>query len=159
MLSNEQKALIKRSQREALINDDEYRDILDTELGFGVRSSTDPRLGDRHFDKILAYFEAIYWRKVDAQEIVQKHPKSVFQVRGYWASKNTVQSNSRERHADRALSTEINRLESALRSHGVHESYFHAIQRKTGRSWQYRYALMRTLAARNKKSQLAEQPF
>jgi hypothetical protein len=157
VLSNDQKALVKRAQREASIDDEEYRQILDQELGFGVRSSTDPRLGDRHFDRILAYFEAIYWRKVDAQEIVQKHPKSVFQVRGYWASKNTVQSNSRERHADRALSSELNRLESALKLRGVHENYLYAISKKTGgRTWQYRFALMRTLAARNKN---AEQPF
>jgi hypothetical protein len=130
VLSNDQKALVKRAQREASIDDEEYRQILDQELGFGVRSSTDPRLGDRHFDRILAYFEAIYWRKVDAQEIVQKHPKSVFQVRGYWASKNTVQSNSRERHADRALSSELNRLESALKLRGVHENYLYAISKK-----------------------------
>jgi hypothetical protein len=97
MLSNEQKALIKRAQREALIDDEEYRNILDHDLGFGVRSSTDPRLGDRHFDKILGYFEAIYWRKIDSKEEVLRVEKSVFKVRGYWASKNTVQSNSRER--------------------------------------------------------------
>ena len=151
MLSNEQKALIKRAQREALINEEEYRQILFEDLGFGVHSSTDPRLGDRHFDKILAYFEAIYWRKVDAGEVVKRHPKTVFQRRGYWSSKNTIQTNSRERYADRALNLEINRLESELRSRGVNERYLTAISNKTGRGWQYRYALMRTLAAQKKK--------
>lgn len=149
MLSNDQKAIIKRAQRECLIDDFEYRQILDEELGFGVRSSTDPRLGDRHFDRILAYFEAIYWRKIDAHEITERHPKTVFQVRGYWASKNTVKSNSRERYAQRGLESEIQRLEGLLYRAGCHPNYLNAIARKTGHgTYNYKAALARTLAAK-----------
>lgn len=149
MLSNDQKALIKRAQRECLIDDEDYRNILDVELGFGVRSSTDPHLGDRHFDKILAYFEAIYWRKIEAQEITERHPKTVFQARGYWASKNTIKSNSRERYAQRGLEAEIQRLEGQLYRVGCHPNYLNAIARKTGHgSYNYKAALARTLAAK-----------
>ena len=44
MLSNEQKAVLKRAQREAMIDDEEYRDILENQLGFGFRSSKVERL-------------------------------------------------------------------------------------------------------------------
>jgi len=155
MLTNDQKALIKRAQREAQINDEEYRQILFEDLGFGVHSSTDPKLGDRHFDKILAYFEAIYWRKLQAGEITARSPKTVFQCPGYWASKNSLTSNSRERYAQRGIETEIHRLEAALRQLGCHDAYLRAIQRNTGPGWAYRAALARTLAARTKKAQLA----
>jgi hypothetical protein len=148
MLSNDQKAIIKRAQRECLIDDDEYRDILHTELGFGVRSSTDPRLGDRHFDRILAYFEAIYWRKITEGQ-AQRVPNSVFSRPGYWASKNTVKSNSRERYAQRGLQAEIARLETQLYHVGVHPNYLNGIARKTGHgTWNYKAALARTLAAK-----------
>jgi hypothetical protein len=156
MLSNDQKALIKRAQREAQIDDEEYRQILFEDLGFGVQSSTDPRLGDRHFDKILAYFEAIFWRKFDAGEIVSRPSKPVFQVRGYWASKNSLKAGtSRERYAQRGLETEIHRLEAQLRAMGCHDAYLRAIQKNTGNGWPYRLALARTVAARSKQQQLA----
>lgn len=152
MLSNDQKALIKRAQREAQINDEEYRQILYEDLGFGVHSSTDPRLGDRHFDKILAYFEAIFWRKFDAGEIASRPPKPVFAARNYWASKNSLKTGtSRERFAQRGLETEINRLESQLRQLGCHDGYFRAIRSNTGAGWPYRLALAKTLATRLKK--------
>lgn len=157
MLSNDQKAIVKRAQRECLINDDEYRHILDTELGFGVRSSTDPRLGDRHFDRILAYFEAIYWREL-SEGRVTRAPKSVFTVPGYWASKNSLKSNSRERYAQRGLESEIQRLETNLYRVGCHPNYLAAIARKTGgRGWPYKAALARTLTAKLRNQQVQEE--
>ena len=67
MLSRPQQILLKRAQREAGLSDDEYRDALQTVTG--CRSSTAPALTDRHLDKVLAYFEAIHWRNVDAGEL------------------------------------------------------------------------------------------
>ena len=149
MLTNAQKALIKRAQRECGLNDEEYRQILFEDLGFGVHSSTDPSLGDRHFDKILAYFEAIYWRKLAAKQVVRE-PKTVFNMPGYWASKNTPKTNSRERYAQRGVESEIHRLEAELRATGCHPAYLAAIRRNTRTDWAYRAALARTLASRLK---------
>jgi hypothetical protein len=67
MLSRAQQILLKRAQREAGLQDDEYRDAL--EVVTGCRSSTDRDFTDRHLDLCLSYFEAIFWRKVDAGEL------------------------------------------------------------------------------------------
>ena len=64
MLSRRQQILLKRAQREAALDDAEYRDALATVSG--CRSSKDPEFTDRHLDVALAYFEAIHWRKADA---------------------------------------------------------------------------------------------
>ena len=64
MLTNPQKAILKRAQREAGLADADYRDALQTVAG--CRSSTDPILTNRHLDKLLAYLEAIHWHAVDA---------------------------------------------------------------------------------------------
>lgn len=66
-LTNQQKSLLKRAQREAGLNDQEYRDILDTCTG--ARTSTAPELGDTHLDTLMKYIEAIYWRKRDSASV------------------------------------------------------------------------------------------
>lgn len=62
MLSRPQQILLKRAQRQAGVDDAEYRDTLESLCG--VRSSTDERMGDEHLDVMLSYLEAIYWRTV-----------------------------------------------------------------------------------------------
>ncbi|MDX1951476.1 MAG: hypothetical protein SFY81_04790 [Verrucomicrobiota bacterium] len=151
MLSNQQKKLVKMAQREAAISDTDYRHALCEELGFGVSSSTDPGLTDRHFDRIMAYFEAIFWRKVDQQELSHSPKNTVFQRRSYWQRKNSDRETSRDRFSNAALSLELERLEAELHQHGLGNGYFFAIQSKIGgRNWKYKAALERTLKSKQK---------
>jgi hypothetical protein len=156
MLSNPQKALIKSAQREAELADEEYRDVLETVTG--ARSSTDPRLGDRAFDKILAFLEAIYWRKADRDELQRLcKARSVFQKRGYWAQKNTRAETSRDRFTRDSLSAEIAELERGLAELGYGESYCAGIRKRSDQARSefaalhaYRIALQRTLTAKRR---------
>lgn len=158
MLSNEQKAILKRAQREALIEDEEYRDILENQLGFGFRSSTDPRMGDRHMDKAMSFFEAIYWREVDSGAITIRHPKTVFSQRGYWQKRNGAGSNSRERYAANGLAEQINTLEANMRHLGKNDYYLAAIRRNCQTDWGYKMALERAVKA-NQAKQAEAHPF
>ena len=77
VLSRSQNILIKRAQREAALDDEEYREALQAVCG--CRSSTDGKMTDRHVDLVLAYFEAIYWRGVDAgRAAVARQPDCCF---------------------------------------------------------------------------------
>ncbi len=164
MVSNGQKSLIKRAQRQAGLDDFEYREAL--LLLTGCTSSTDPGLGDRSVDTILAYFEAIYWRKVDKSEL-QPHcrPNAIFRQRGYWATKNTRFETSRDRFTHNHLAEEIRTLEGELAALGFGSSYCQAIKIKVLRGatpdntnlWKYKAALERTL--RSKQKQLVAEPF
>lgn len=165
MLSNRQKALLKRAQRQAGLSDDEYREALALVTGF--RTSTDPAITDRHLDKLIAYFEAIYWRGVDAGSLQPPgRTTAVFQRRGYWASKNTSQETSRDRFNGRNQAAEIGALEASMADLGFGAVYCAAIRRNVcqGRDdahalHLYEAALQRTLIAKLKASQAAENPF
>lgn len=156
MLSRPQQILLKRAQREAALPDDEYRDAL--ELVSGCRSSTDPRMTDRHVDLALAYFEAIYWRKVDADELQPPcSPTAVFRKRGFWAAKNPSQQTSRDRFLQSTVEREIAAFESALAALGFGVDYCQAIRARAvqGRrdphsQFLYRAALRRTLASKQR---------
>jgi len=162
MLSRPQQILLKRAQREAALDDVEYRDAL--EAVSGCRTSKDPRLTDRHLDVALAYLEAIYWRKVDQGELQPAcKPDAVFRQRGYWAGKNTRQETSRDRHNGVNVDEGIRALESALQQLGYGSAYCATIREKVtdGRTdphaqHLYRAALERTLKA--KQRQLYRQP-
>ncbi len=154
MLSRPQQILLKRAQREAELDDAEYRDALQTVAG--VRSSKDAPLSDRHLDLLLGYFEAIHWRKVDAGELQPSGSlTAVFRQRDYWASKNSRQETSRDRYTRSNVEREIAVLESRLADLGFGESYCLSIRQKATHGSQdahsqflYRAALRRTLTAK-----------
>ena len=157
MLTNDQKSLLKRAQRQAGITDAEYRETLQRVAG--VLSSTDPRLGDSHLDTLLGLFEAIHWRAVDAGTLPKPDPANVwlpFRSRGYWARKNRPGDTSRDRHVARQLADEIGQMEDQLTEKGFGGEYLAGIwnrvigcQRVTPtRLGQYRRALERTLHAK-----------
>lgn len=157
MLSRSQQILLKRAQREAGIDDAEYREALKLIAGCG--SSTDLRMTDRHLDLALAYFEAIHWRRVDAGELQPScKPDAVFKQRGYWEGKNPSQVTSRDRYAASAISQEIARLEAAIASHGLGAGYCATIRRNVTQGREdahalhcYKAALQRTLNAKERK--------
>lgn len=166
MLSRAQQILLKRAQAEALMDDADYRDAIATVSGMpDCRSSTDLRLTDRNMDKLMGYFEAIYWRKVDAnnarpgtglQHVFK--PTAIFRKRGFWASKNPSGNTSRDRYTISAIGKVIEELERALTGYGCGLAYFQGIQnrmRRGGKEFslvQYAGALKRTLAAKQRAS-------
>jgi len=165
MLTRPQQILLKRAQREAGLSDSDYRDALATVAG--CRSSTDPALTDRHLDKLLAYFEAIHWRSVDAGSLQPPcSPKAIFRSRGYWAFKNTRQETSRDRFNGFNLGKSVEQLEHALAELGFGRKYCEGIRTKAahGRTdahglYLYRTALERTLKAKQKAQATAQNPF
>lgn len=167
MLTRAQQILLKRAQAQAGVQDAEYRDTL--EHFCGVRSSTDERMTDEHFDLVLAYLEAIYWRAVDAGTLPAPcKPSEPFVQRSYWASKNPAGNTSRDRYTVGELNEEIALLERQLAlEFGCNPGYFEAIKRNViPQAWRnmtwpaglvkYKAALERTLDAKRRK---ANQPF
>jgi hypothetical protein len=115
---------------------------------------------DRGVDLALGYFEAIFWRKVDAGDLQpSRSAKAVFRQRGFWARRNTRQETSRDRYNHSSVSQQVSGLELALAELGFNSSYCAAIRRKVtnGRTddrslWLYSAALHRTLKAKQKIS-------
>jgi hypothetical protein len=165
MLSNPQKALLKRAQREAGLFDDDYRDAL--QMIAGCRSSTSPSLTDRHLDKLLGYFEAIHWRAVDAGTLQPScSATAVFRQRGYWSTKNTNQETSRDRFNQSNLGGEIASLERQMRELGLGTKYCATIRANVTKGRDdahalhlYRTALERTLKAKSRPKETATNPF
>jgi hypothetical protein len=165
MLSRAQQILLKRAQREAGLSDDEYRDAMETVTR--CRSSKDDRLTDRDMDKLIAYFEAIHWRAVDAGTLQPcGNAAAVFRQRGYWASKNTKQETSRDRFTGRNQSAEIAALEAELAGMGFGPGYCAAIRQNVCKGpadahtlHLYQAALERTLKAKAKQRETAGNPF
>ncbi len=159
MLSRAQQILLKRAQREAGLSDEDYRDALETVAG--VRSSTAPALTDRYLDKLLAYFEAIHWRAVDAGRLQPSGSvAAVFRQREYWASKNTNTETSRDRHNHLNLGQEIAGLERQLAALGYGKLYCDGIRSNTANGRDdahalhlYRTALKRTLNAKARQAE------
>lgn len=152
MLSNPQKSLIKRAQRQAVLDDADYRALL-REFA-GVESSTDAKLGNSQFDIIMAHIEATYWFRVDSGAL--KHvfrSNAPFLQRGYWASKNPPGQTSRDRYAAADLAAEIEAAESNLAASGANASYLAGIRRRVGGSdRKYLAALRRTIDSRSAKA-------
>ena len=165
MLSNPQKRLLKRAQSEAALSDDDYRDALQAIAD--CRSSTSAVLTDRHLDKLLAYFEAIYWRGVDAGRLqCSGSVTAVFRKRGYWAAKNTSQQTSRDRFNGSNLESEIANLEGRLGALGFGSAYCAGIRRRVAQDRTdahamhlYLAALERTLKAKADRQDQANIPF
>lgn len=164
MLSNPQKALLKTAQRQAQLSDLDYRDVLETVSG--SRTSTDPRLCDRSFDKFMGYMEAIYWRKVDKGELQHtQNSRAPFQERGHWAKKNTREENSRDRYMQTDCNASIAKLEAALAELGYAASYCATIRENVTHGESdayslhcYEAALKRTLKSKQAKL-VAANPF
>ena len=154
MLSRSQVITIKRAQAQAGIGDDEYREALVRLTG--CRSSKDADLGDEHFDVVLSYFEAIFWRGVDAGALqVSFKADAPFRQRGYWAGKNRSGRTSRDRYTAAQIAEEIIDLECLLAALGLPASYSEAIRRRVcgedisvASLARYRSALKRTLRAK-----------
>ena len=85
MITHSQQILIHRAQREAGLDDAEYRDAL--EAVSGCRSTKDPKMVDRHVDMALSYMEAIYWHRVGAGELPPPgSPNAVFRQPHQWST-------------------------------------------------------------------------
>lgn len=166
MLTRPQIILIKRAQREAGLDDAAYRAALRDELHLGVSSSKDPALGQKEFDLIMAYFEAIYWKGSAIVPIANERvsrEKSVFRQRGYWAGKNFGGETSRERHRARPVADEIATIERELADLGFGAAYCQKIRDRVTRGiagaramQKYCAAIARTLRFKRK---LANEPF
>lgn len=154
MLTNPQKSLLKRAQRQAALPDHEYRAALKdvTNLPL-IHTSKDPRLTDAHLDALLSYIESIYWRGVDAGTLQPPcNRTAVFQQRGYWAAKNTRGNTSRDRHTGAALAEEILQLETQMYQLGHSLQYCAAIRNRTPDLRTYAAALRRTLLSKAPKA-------
>lgn len=154
MLSNPQKALLKTAQRQATLVDVEYRDAIATVSGMAdCRSSTDDRLTDSHMDRLMSYLEAIYWRKVDNQELQHVFKaNAAFRQRGFWAERNRRGNTSRDRFTELAINGEIADLEAGLAELGFGAAYCAAIRASVGAAGLFKYAaaLKRTLEAKQR---------
>ena len=165
MLSRPQQILLKRAQREAGLSDDDYRDAL--EMIAGCQSSKSPALTDRHLDKLLAYFEAIHWRAVDARTLQSSGSAAVvFRQRGYWAAKNTRLETSRDRYTDLNLGQSIAELEGKLAALCCGAGYCASVRKNVTKGRDdaralhlYRAALERTLKAKSRREERAENPY
>lgn len=156
MLTNDQKSLLKRAQRQAGLNDADYRYWLGVIAQ--VESSTDARIGDRHLDRLLAQFEAVFWQRVDAGACARPRLGDTwapFRERGYWARKNTAAETSRDRFVKADVGGEIIALENEMYGLGFNTAYVAAIRLKvtgghgTPRALQsYKLALARTVASK-----------
>ena len=158
MLTRPQQILLKRAQREAGLSDSEYRDALAAVSG--CRSSTDPKLTDRHLDKALAYLEAIAWRGFDSGQLQMPcKANAVFRQRHFWQQRNTNAQTTRDRFTREKLGAEIAELEAALMELGVSPEYCAGILNRSSGDCQpgslaqaknYRSALRRTLKVKRK---------
>jgi hypothetical protein len=164
MISRAQQILIKRAQKEAGLDDAEYREALQAVAG--LRSSTDRAMTDHHVDTVLGYFEAIFWRKVDSG-VLQPACKgdSVFRQRGHWKSKNCSGETSRDRYVSSAVSSEISQLESELGKLGFGAAYCAGIRHRAIQDATdlpslhvYKAALRRTLSAKQKANLAVREP-
>jgi hypothetical protein len=165
MLSRAQQILLKRAQREAGLSDLDYRDAL--ELIAVCRSSKSPALTDRHLDKLLAYFEAIHWRAMEAGTLQpSRSATAVFRQRGYWAAKNSNSETSRDRFNGAKLGRSVADLEQEMAALGYGPGYCASIRKKVIRDRGdahalhiYQAALQRTLKANARRKESAGNPF
>jgi len=158
MLTDPQIWKLKAAQKQAGIDDEEYRSTLRQLCG--VSTSKDASLGNEQWDMLMSYFEAVYWRGVDAGRLPRPCKATApFQQPGYWSSKNTRQETSRDRYNLSEIQRDITSLETELGSLGCAPAYLDAIRSKVTHGKEtvaslYRYlgALRRTHAARLKKA-------
>lgn len=156
-LTNAQKSLCKRAQRQADVPDAEYREAWRQITGLAdCDTSTDPRLGNRELDKMMSYMEAIYWRRIDERTLQvgaynRHHP---FRTRGYWSARNRKIETSRDRFLAGAASGNVIGLERNLSLAGYDPKNLEGIRRRMdGKTpFAHRAALQRTLNALKNKN-------
>jgi hypothetical protein len=162
VISRSQQISLKRAQAECQLNDVDYRDAIETVTGItGCRSSKHPGLSDEHWDRLVAYMEAIFWRSVDAGLLQPtRKPNAMFRQRGFWARRNCAGTTSRERYTDASLDRQIDSAERSLAALGFGPGYCAGIRRRVGEASNFAYlaALKRTLKAKQ-SSNLVERPF
>jgi len=149
MLSNPQKSLVKRAQRQAAVPEEDYRDMWRVVTGWmDCDTSTDPRLGDVHMDRMMGYLEAIYWRRVQEGTLqpVSK-PNAPFLKEGFWKNRNKAQSTSRDRYQKQRITESVHDLERRLLAAGYPPQKISAIKGKLRYhdEWALKSALHRTL--------------
>jgi hypothetical protein len=166
-MTRQQQILLKRAQKQAGLSDSDYREAIELVSGLpGCNSSKDPRLTNEHIDKLLSYFEAIYWKSIESGQLQGlSNGHAVFRKRHFWSTKNTHLLNSRDKYlASSANPTrqEIIVLEAELARLGFGQSYCASIRKRVTRGNEdqrglhlYKAALRRTLAAKLNKFDLA----
>jgi hypothetical protein len=154
VISRAQQILLKRAQAQAGLDDGDYRDAIESVAGMaGCRSSKDARLTDSHVDRLMGYFEAIYWRGVDAGALQEPSKvNAVFRQRGFWGSRNPAGNTSRDRFTGASMEGKIEAAEAELAALGFGPGYLAAIRRRMGvvRLIVYLAALNRTLRAKRR---------
>jgi len=146
MLTRPQQILLKRAQAAAGLDDTEYRDALQTVTAIpGCRSSKDPRLTDEHLDKLMSWFEAIYW----SIPVVCRQHSEIFRTEKFWSTRNRRDQNSRDRYHTAQLGQQIAEAETKLLDQGRTPAYLEAILHRVNHAPQaYLAALNRTLKSR-----------
>jgi restriction endonuclease Mrr len=122
---------LQMARRQAGIEEAEYRDML-AHIFDGCVSSTDPRLTNEHWDRIIAFWEAVYFRKLDRKEVKPPGRNAMFQKRGYWAQKNKRGNTSRDRYTAEDLGAQIADAEGHLLKLGYGPHYCAAIHARIG---------------------------
>jgi hypothetical protein len=155
MISRDQQILLKRAQAQAGLGDEEYREALETVSAVpGCRSSKDARLTDRHVDRLMGYFEAVYWRRVEAGEAARpSKANAVFREPGFWAGRNPAGNTSRDRYTEGQGLGAVAKLEAEMHGLGFGFKYLEVIKNRIRpfSLWAYRAALERTLASKRRQ--------
>lgn len=155
MLTPAQKSLVKRAQRQANLDDEQYRDLWRVITGWeDCDTSTDPRIGDRHVDKMMGMLEAIYWLRVDQAQLTHAPGKhSPFLNREYWSRRNKAGQTTRDQYAEKRLAAECNSIALRLQSAGYPIQKIWGITNKLAGKGPValKAALSRTLASWTKK--------
>ena len=160
MLSKLQIMRLQMARRQAGIPDDEYRDIL-ANIFDGCVSSKDPRLTNEHWDRIVAFWEAVYFRKLERGEVNPPGRNEMFQKRGYWAEKNQRDNTSRDRYTRDDLAGQISAAEARLHALGKGPHYCAAIRARIGgdaasplQQRKYLAALLKTAEAAKRRAEV-----
>lgn len=149
MLSNPQKSLVKRAQRQADVPEEEYRDMWRMVTSWqDCDTSTDPRLGDVHMDRMMGFLEAIYWRHVQEGTLQPASKANApFQKEGFWKNRNKAQSTSRDRYQKQRITESVEDLKVKLMKAGYPVQNITALERQLRyhNQWALKSALHRTL--------------
>ena len=156
MLSKSQMMRLQMARRQAGIEEAEYRDML-AHIFDGCVSSTDPRLTNEHWDRIIAFWEAVYFRKLDRKEVKPPGRNAMFQKRGYWAQKNKRGNTSRDRFTSNDLAGQIAAAEARLLALGKGPHYCAAIRSRIGGDAASPLQQRKYLAALEKTTEAAAQ--
>jgi len=155
-LSKAQIQRLQMARRQAGIPEDEYRDMLANLLP-DCTSSKDPRLTNEHWDQIINYWEAVYWRRRSRGELAPPGRNAMFQTRGYWAQKNKRGNTSRDRFTSNDLAGQIAAAEARLLALGKGPHYCAAIRSRIGGDAASPLQQRKYLAALEKTTEAAAQ--